>query len=127
MGSTQPYRGIIGGTTIAGGTLDQTTGRRVEVVWPPDAPFVDLGCHTATLVASHLFDSVPECPSCEDDFSMITWPVLRCDSSMGTCDSLPLSGSMACPVQPNPIKATTCESLPTHGAHCPDTTDGGAP
>jgi len=122
-GPGQPFRYVLPGTTIGSGTLSQTTGRRVSASWFAGTNPVDPGCHTVTLVASHLFDDVPECPACDDDFSTITWQVLRCDSSMGTCASLPVTGAMGCP----PL-AYSCELVHAEsdaGSSCPDLNDAG--
>lgn len=126
-GSAQPYFDVIGGTTLSAGTVDQTSGRQVTVVWPTQSPPVTYGCHTATLVVSHLFDAVPQCPACEDDFTMLTWQVLRCGASQ-SCDALPLTEDGACAVQSNPLQATSCEAVhAAHGSSCPSTADGGTP
>ncbi len=125
-GPGQPFRYVLPGTTLSPGTIDETTGRRVTANWFANSPPVDPGCHTATLVASHIFDAVPECPACNDDFSTITWQVLSCDSSVGGCASLPLTT----PMTGCPSLADTCELEQAEsdaGSSCPETTDGGSP
>ena len=122
-GPGQPFRYAIQGTTIDPGTLEQTTGRQVSASWFANDPPVDPGCHTATLVASHMFDPVPECWACENDFSTITWQVLYCDPSVtGDCDSLPLNGTTGCAA----LGSNTCEQVNAESS-CPEVTDGGAP
>jgi hypothetical protein len=127
-GPGQPFRYVLPGTTLDPGTIDQTTGRRVSASWFADSPPVDLGCHTVTLVASHIFDAVPECPACNDDFSTITWQVLSCDSSSSTngCASLPLTtAGTGCPPLDNSCEQVAAES--DAGSSCPEATDGGTP
>lgn len=117
-----PYYPITG-ETIDPGTLEQTTGRRVSALWYPHEADVSLGCHTATLIVSHIFDDQPGCPVCAGDSSMLTWQVLRCDSSMvGNCNALPVTGPDMC----QPI-TTGCPTVETDaGSSCPGLTDGGA-
>jgi hypothetical protein len=114
--------------------IDRTTGRKkASVTWFTGDDIskpLPLGCHTATLVASHIFDISDGCPACVDDYTMITWPVLRCDSTMqGNCDSLPLSGMEACAGQLNPGTGNTFEQYRAKNPspQCPETADGGAP
>jgi hypothetical protein len=107
-----------------GGTLDQT-GRRASVAWYPSVYPVGRGCHTATLMVSHHFQDVSGCPTCNDDYTAITWQILRCDSSIDPddCKTLPLVvGEGGCPPP-----TTSCEKLNDGGA-CPASTtaDGGA-
>jgi hypothetical protein len=119
-----PYYPIPGGMVNAG-TLAQTTGRRISATWQPPERDVPLGCHTATLIVSHIFDEQSGCPVCIDDFSTITWQVLRCDSSMpGNCDELPITGAGAC--QAPTTNCATAESESDAGSSCPDLSDGGA-
>jgi hypothetical protein len=121
----EPFRYVIDGDTIAAGTLDETTGRRVSATWQPAVYGVDPGCHTATLIASHVFDDQPGCPVCTDDYSILSWQLLRCDSSIaGDCDELPVSGPGECP--PITTSCATVESESDAGSSCPDLTDGGA-
>ncbi len=128
-GPGQPFRYVLPGTTLNPGTLDQTTNRVVSASWFANSPPVDLGCHTVTLVASHIFDAVPECPACNDDFSTITWQVLSCDSSiMDGCNSLNLiaAGTMVgCPPTDNSCEMVAAQS--DAGSSCPEVTDGGSP
>jgi hypothetical protein len=72
------------------GSLEQTD-RRASVNWYPNKSL--LGCHTATMVASHRFTGGARCPADANDYSMITWQVFVCDSSDGKngCDLLDLS------------------------------------
>ncbi len=98
-----PFLYPIQGNPLApGGTLEQTTPRLASATYTVGAPLdLSFGCHTATLVVSHHFDQglVP-CPTCANDYSMLTWPLLRCDSNQSPgCDDLPVSGASACPVQ----------------------------
>lgn len=65
------------------GHIDDTTKRRASESWYPRAPpQVGNGCHTVTMMASHEFDDHTACPKDPTDFSMITWQVLRCDSTL---------------------------------------------
>jgi hypothetical protein len=124
IGLPFPYYPITGDSLLPG-TLAQTTGRRISATWQPAEQDVPLGCHTATLMVSHLFDDQPGCPVCVNDFSMISWQVLRCDSSvLGNCDQLPVTGAAAC--QTPTTDCATVESESDAGASCPDLTDGGA-
>jgi hypothetical protein len=129
-GLSQPYRYAIHSTSeLPSGTIDQT-GRNVSVTWAwSGGPYsVDRGCHTATLIVSHGFDQAPECPTCDDDASTITWQILRCDTTTqkDDCNDLPLTATGACATQsqmPNSCRAVH----QMMGSTCPDTTDGGAP
>src|SRR5262249_32212570 len=99
-------------------------GRRVSVQWPPRIYQVDPGCHTATLIASHIFDDTG-CPSCLDDYSTLTWQILRCDSSKpGDCDTLPVTGGASCAGLTG-----SCERVrpKAAGSSCPEDSDGGTP
>lgn len=51
-----------------------------------------LGCYTATLIVSHAFDEVSQCPEELKDSSQLTWLVHVC--APGACDSLDL---LTCP------------------------------
>ncbi len=122
-----PWRYAFSGNTLPpGGTLDTSTGRRVSASWAPGLNIVERGCHTATLVVSHMFQDVNNCPKCEDDYSTITWQIMRCDKSKpGDCESLPLTGDESCAAL-----TTSCEEFNAkHDAGtCPEeTADGGAP
>jgi hypothetical protein len=124
MGQAPFFGTPLGGSNLNPGTIDQTTDRRVSANWFVGDPDVAPGCHTVTLVASHQFPRPWQCP-CPGDYSMITWQVLRCDSSAGTCTSLPLG---ACPVEPDQLTATTCDKfLATVGSSSCSAADGGAP
>lgn len=81
-------------TQAEGGSLSQT-GRTVSAKWHLGPTDVALGCHRATLVVSHIFDATP-CPVCNDDWSAITWQILRCDESNGDCGAMPLTGPTSC-------------------------------
>ena len=114
----------ISGEHVAPGTLAQTQGRRVQAQWLPGERDVSLGCHTATLMVSHLFDDQPGCPVCPNDSSMISWQVLRCNSSLpgNDCNALPILGPGMC----QPI-TTGCPSVEADaGSSCPDLADAGA-
>jgi hypothetical protein len=119
----QPFLYPLSGTSLPpGGTLEQTSQRFVSASWSPAIYTVGLGCHTATLIVSHDFDMLTNCPVCSDDFSTITWQVNRCDDSMGGCGNLPLTGC--------PAIATSCamvEATSDGGTPCPENADGGAP
>jgi hypothetical protein len=126
---TQPFRYEFGGKPLTpGGTLDDPKQRSVSVQWLPDIDQVGLGCHTATLIVSHSFDMLTSCPLCTDDFSTLTWQILRCDDSMmGNCGSLPLAGPGQC--MPPAVNATCAavQSTDTEATPCPDAVpDGGA-
>jgi hypothetical protein len=111
--------------------IDQATTRKVEEDWYPGQYSVPLGCHTATLVVSHIFDDTTHCPVCASDSSALTWQVLACNSVgvPGSCADLPISGSEACAIQANPASAVTCASIEIEaGASiCPSGGDAGAP
>jgi hypothetical protein len=113
----RPFRYIIQGNTLAaGGTLDETTGRSVSATWF-SSYVVSPGCHTATLVVSHVFDAATGCPACADDYSALTWFVVACDTA--TCAELPVGATMgACPAAPT---LTSCVGEST----CPENADGG--
>jgi hypothetical protein len=111
------------------GMIDQAKARKVEEDWFPGQYTVPLGCHTATLVVSHIFDDQTHCPVCASDTSALTWQVLACNSVTGSCDDLPLTGSAACAIQVNPASAVTCASVEAQAAAsiCPSGADAGAP
>lgn len=104
--------------------------RRVTAQWFPDAQPVGSGCHRATLFVMHAVDSFTQCPLCADDYSTLTWKILRCDRSKGECDNLVLNGLGECPELTN-----TCPTLRARLADagievdsCPEAdTDGGSP
>jgi len=133
----QPYYGLPfgGGVALQNGTLDQTTGRFIWANWVPADVLPPEGCHTATLVASHGFDTSPGCPRCDDDYSMLTWTVLACRVSAkpgmpGNCYDLPVTGATGGGVScPNPMPAITCDVAdPPADRMCPETAaDAGAP
>jgi hypothetical protein len=119
----QPFLYVLNGKTVPAGTIDQTTGRRASATWYPDVNRVEPGCHTATLIVSHIFDDEPGCPACADDYSTITWQILRCDSAQNNCDALPVTGMAACTGLTN-----TCEQVHAQsdaGPICPEDVDGG--
>jgi hypothetical protein len=119
-----PFRYVIPGTDLAaGGTLDETTGRTVTATWYPQLDSVADGCHTATLIASHIFVDPSGCPACDNDYSTLTWLVLACDSSMmGSCDPLP---TMMGECLESPHLTTCASALADAGSQCPESTDGG--
>ncbi len=121
----QPFAWAIEGSEINPGTIDQTN-RSVSAPWFPDHEMVGYGCHTATLVASHLFDRgsgpASACPVCGDDYTFITWLVNRCDSTttgVNDCDALstecPAVVSSCAMVQPTDPSATSCPDAPDAG------------
>jgi hypothetical protein len=122
----EPFAYNLQGTVVDPGTLQQTTGRVLSAAWFPTQYSVSPGCHTATLVASHIFDAPLGCPACSDDYSMITWQVLRCNSALaGNCASVPVPpDSEACPAI-----TTSCTAVQAEGgaSSCPESADGGAP
>jgi hypothetical protein len=120
-----PYRYYLGGTPLPAATL-QTTGRVVSAQWFPLDYMVSPGCHTATLVVSHIFDS-NECPACTDDYSMITWQLLRCNSGMtpSDCDELPTSGPSSCLAFTSSCAQVLADAGPD-ASSCPEAVDGGA-
>jgi hypothetical protein len=122
---------IQNGGKLQGGMIDQSMARKVEEDWYPGQYIVPLGCHTATLVVSHIFDDETHCPVCASDSSALTWQVLACNSVSvtGSCADLPISGSAACAIQVNPASAVTCASVEAQAAAsiCPTATDAGAP
>jgi hypothetical protein len=132
-GSDQPYRWAIRSDVLLQqpGSLNQT--RQLSVTWNQNPYFVSEGCHTAMLVATHVLDQAgPLCWSCDDDFTSITWQVLRCTGSGSDCQALPLPGDTdggVCPTAPGQLMAgNSCTALhKKRGATCPETTDGGAP
>jgi hypothetical protein len=114
----QPFVWVAFGTDVNPGTLDQTN-RRVQADWYPETDIVSPGCHTVTLIASHLFDTPTQCPVCGDDFSTVTWLVNRCDTSTGSCDDLPV---------PCPTITTSCVQAQRDNPEataCPEAVDGG--
>jgi len=123
----QPYRFAFNKPRpLDPGTIDQTK-RRVTLEWHPNVQRVDPGCHNATLTVSHVFDDVP-CPACSDDSASITWQILRCSSSDGTCNDLPVTGTSSCEGLTNSCTAVR-KKLEAQDAvlACPeDSTDGGA-
>jgi hypothetical protein len=123
----EPFRYYFGGTTITAGTLE-TTGRTVNGSWDPGVYSVPYGCHTATLVVSHIFDQ-NQCPACSDDYSTITWQMIRCNSGMpGTdidCTTLPTKGAMSCMGLTNSCAQVLADAGPDASA-CPEPADGGA-
>jgi hypothetical protein len=68
------------------------------------------------------------CPLCTDDFSTLTWQILRCDDSMtGNCESLLLTGMGQC--MPPAVNATCAavQSTDADATACPEAApDGGA-
>lgn len=123
-----PYAQVHGGTRLEPSSLDQT-GRRVSATWHLTTQDVAPGCHRATLLVSHLFDTIP-CPVCPDDFTAITWQILRCDRSNGDCDKLPVEGASSCENLTNSCPAVRAKLLATDAGvrECPaDEADGGAP
>jgi hypothetical protein len=109
-----------------GATLDDTN-RRLTATWYPGINKVEPGCHTATLVVSHKFDD-HQCPACDDDWSSITWQLLRCSDSNGDCGALPVSGDRSCEDLKNSCTLVHNALGADAGASaCPsETEDGGA-
>ena len=94
---SQPFVFSFGSTNRLdpGGTIEET-GRRISASWSPgDHQDVSLGCHTVTLIVSHIFDE-GGCPVCDDDFSTLTWQILRCDMNVDHCQDLIVSGAGSC-------------------------------
>jgi hypothetical protein len=123
-----PYAQVHSGTRLESGSLDQT-GRRVSATWHLTTQDVSPGCHRATLLVSHIFDNIP-CPVCPDDFTAITWQILRCDKSNGDCDSLPVAGAQSCEDLTNSCATVRAELADKDGGvrECPsDAADAGAP
>jgi hypothetical protein len=121
----QPFRYYFGKRPLDPGTIDQTN-RRVSIEWHPNVQRVDPGCHNAVLVVSHVFDDIP-CPACSDDVATITWPLLRCDSTLHTCDNLPVTGPTSCKGLTNSCAAVR-QKLGDSALACPsDQADGGSP
>ncbi len=128
-GTQQPFLGepFPGNDELENGTLAQTSGRFISATWIPEDLTPALGCHTATLVASHLFDENPGCPRCDDDIGTLTWMVLACRSSLGDCGVLPLH-AVTNGLAPCPVPTTTCdEADPPANRMCPEAAGGGAP
>lgn len=123
----QPFRFVFDGSpTLASGTLAQT-GRRITASWTPSFVDVHPGCHTATLIVSHKFQDPPSsCPICADDFSAITWQILRCDRSVDGCKDLPVNGDNSCEGLTNSC-ALVRAKLDGGPEACPGQSDGGAP
>lgn len=128
----KPFIWELDGTTIGAGTIE-TAGRLVAAQWDPAFNTVPDGCHTATLVASHIFDDQrlndTDCPVCADDYSTITWTMLRCNAGMtGThfdCTELPVMGPTSCAGLTSSCAQVLADAGP--GAPiCPETVDGGA-
>ncbi|MFT3775682.1 MAG: hypothetical protein QM820_60825 [Minicystis sp.] len=113
-----------------GATLDDKS-RRVSATWRPALQPVEPGCHTVTLVVSHKFDDL-QCPVCDDDFSTITWQILRCNRSLGDddCNKLPVAGTGSCEKLTNSCATVRAklEAADAGLAACPEdeTADGGA-
>lgn len=89
-----PFRVVIDRAAPLDPGVITDTGRRGVEPWTPDStPQILPGCHTATLMASHEFDRATACPKDPDDYSLITWQILRCDSSKpdeAPCDQMVL-------------------------------------
>jgi hypothetical protein len=106
--------------------------RQVIAQWFPASQPVGSGCHRATMFVMHAVDPFTQCPTCADDYSTLTWKILRCDqTTMDDCASLPLTGDGACPELTNTCSAVLSR-LADAGievATCPegDSADGGTP
>lgn len=110
---------------------DASGKRHVSATWLPGVPYSDLGCHRLTLVVAHAFDPELRCPRCDDDYSMLTWQVFRCDQSGGDCNNMPLAGAGSCEGLTNTC-AKARDALADAGiepASCPSgaAADGGSP
>jgi hypothetical protein len=122
----QPFRFVFNGSpTLPSGALGQT-GRRITASWSPSLVDVAPGCHTATLIVSHKFDDLSDCPVCPDDFSAITWQILRCDRSVDGCKDLPVSGAGSCEDLTNSC-ALVRDLQGSNAEACSESGDGGAP
>jgi hypothetical protein len=126
-----PSREQFAGNQVPPATVDQM--RLLQAYWTIEGFEVN-GCHTVTLVASHHLEPQSQCPCFANDYSMLTWYVLICDPGVaGSCDTLPTSGSAACPLQNVPAEAgANCAdfvSAPDGGAaaYCAQFGDGGSP
>jgi hypothetical protein len=101
---------------VKAGTMADTTVRRAVAKGKFENPLKP-GCHTATLVVTHQFDTVSRCPACLNDSSQITWPLYRCDSleskdackpDFSMCET-PLTG---CPAVADPDSGVECGAVP---------------
>ncbi len=127
----RPFLWAQGGTTSTGSI--ETAGRLAAADWDPTYEPVPFGCHTATLVASHIFDehglNPTDCPVCADDYSTITWTMLRCNSGMtGTpfdCADLPVTGPASCAGLTSSCAQVLADAGPGTPV-CPESVDGGA-
>jgi hypothetical protein len=74
----RPYR-----TAIPAADLPAAGEARVASAdWVPEAeqvPQVPPGCHTVTMIISHQFDDLTQCPEVLADSDQITWHVFLCD------------------------------------------------
>lgn len=122
---TTPYVHAIDGDVLLPGSLDQT-GRRTSAVWNFSSRPILPGCHRATLVVSHIFDRNPDCPVCPDDFTAITWQILRCNGSDGDCGELLVD---SCPELKSSCATVRDELMRADAgiAQCPSDADAGAP
>ena len=87
--------------------------------------YYGLGCHTATMIVSHLFDDQTHCPVCTDDFSAITWHFVICPDLTTCTTTADISGCLNlhndCPaVQAALVDAGAAPA-------CPETTTGSGP
>ncbi|MBI4701475.1 MAG: hypothetical protein HY744_10000 [Deltaproteobacteria bacterium] len=79
----KPYLHGFEGTPLPGASLADGP-RRASVGWTPELSTTALGCHTATLVATHELTKVEEyfyCPKDPNDMSMLTWFVTLCSQT----------------------------------------------
>jgi len=105
--------------SIAPGTLDDTTTRTLSAKWYPGSAKAPVGCHTVSLFASHEFDN-NGCPLDSTDFDFLTWTVLVCNMTDGSCcdPKLPADDEDGCksfvcpPTDPN-VRCDTVAAPPS--------------
>lgn len=78
------------------------------------------GCHTYTLIVSHAFDELTECPERLDDSSQLTWHALICDPT-GPCPPPLGDPRLECPVVEGLCPSVADDPTPGEGG------GGGAP
>lgn len=89
----QPFTNAINGAEVPVATAGQPRTASVRV--SPNA--LPPGCHTFTLMVSHAFDQLTECPEDLDDSSHLTWHALVCDAT-GPCPPPLGDPRLECPV-----------------------------
>jgi hypothetical protein len=80
----KPWSSFLTARELAPATGEED--RLASATWT--VPELPLGCYTATLIVSHAFDEVSQCPEYLVDSSQLTWLVNVCVP--GACDSLDL-------------------------------------